>query len=270
MDRMQQNLGVPWKSSSSDVFLAGNPEAAVTGIVTSWTPSLEVLRKAAASGRNLIIARESPFWLHETASPEFSGSGAAPKREQFTSDATYQFKQDFLTKNKLIVLRFSDNWNARKEDGQMKALTAALNWDRYRTASGRGHSTFSIPASSLDALVRGIQGRLKLKAVRVLGDPKAQVSKIALTHGFLLVPALEEALKEPGIDVVVTGEPVEWEAHPYFDDWITAGFGKGMVMLGSEGSEEPGSREVAAWLKSFIKEVPVEWIPAGEPFWTAK
>jgi hypothetical protein len=77
-------------------------------------------------------------------------------------------------------------------------------------------------------------------------------------------------LKEPGIDVVVCGEPVEWEAHPYFEDWITAGKGKGMIILGHEVSEEPGAGAVAAWMKTFISEVPVEWVSAGEPFWAAK
>jgi putative NIF3 family GTP cyclohydrolase 1 type 2 len=68
--------------------------------------------------------------------------------------------------------------------------------------------------------------------------------------------------------VVVTGEPVEWEALPYLEDWVTAGKGQGMIVLGHEASEEPGSGEVAAWMKSFISEVPVEWLPSGEPFWT--
>jgi hypothetical protein len=40
-----------------------------------------------------------------------------------------------------------------------------------------------------------------------------------------------------------------------------------MVILGQEVSDEPGSGEVASWLKTFIPEVPIEWIPAGEPFW---
>ena len=29
-------------------------------------------------------------------------------------------------------------------------------------------------------------------------------------------------------------------------------------------------KECAAWLKTFITEVPVEFVPAGEPFWTPK
>jgi hypothetical protein len=31
-------------------------------------------------------------------------------------------------------------------------------------------------------------------------------------------------------------------------------------------SEDPGMKLCAEWLKTFIQDVPIEWIPAGEPF----
>ncbi|HSR05836.1 MAG TPA: Nif3-like dinuclear metal center hexameric protein [Bryobacteraceae bacterium] len=271
VERIQKNLGVPWKTPSSDVFYAGMPETAVTGIVTTWTPSLEVLQRAAVAKKNLIIARESPYWLHETRTPEFSGAGGPFSREQMGGDPTYQFKRNFIAKNNLVIWRFFDNWNARRVDGQLHGLCAALGWDQFRkNANGpANYEYFTLPETSLAQLVATVQGRLRLRAPRILGDPKAQVRKVAVTHGFLLVPALAKVLEEPGVDVVITGEPVEWEASPYFDDWITAGKGKGMIILGSQVSEEPGSGEVATWLKTFIPEVPIEWIPAGEPFWAA-
>jgi putative NIF3 family GTP cyclohydrolase 1 type 2 len=264
IDRVQKNLGVPWKSPSVDVFHAGKPDSAVTGIATTWTPTLDVLRRAVAAKKNMIVTRESPYWLHETATPEFSGSGNPPNREALTKDPIYQLKREFIEKNNLVIWRFYDNWNARAGDMQMRALVAALGWEQYKKGS-----MFELPSGTLLQLVKSVQGRLRAKAPRVLGDPQARVSKVAVTHGFLLVPALEDVLKEAGIDVVICGEPVEWEAHPYFDDWITAGRGKGMIILGHEVSEEPGAGAVAAWMKTVISEVPVEWIPAGEPFWRA-
>jgi len=271
VERIQKNLGVPWKTPSTDVFYAGKPETPVTGIVTTWTPSLEVLQRAVVAKKNLIIARESPFWLHETNTPEFSGAGGRFTREQMASDPTYQFKRDFIAKNNLVIWRFFDNWNARKTDGQLHALSAALGWDKLRKAAvgSANYEYFTLPPTSLRQIIGTVQTRLKLRAMRVLGDPQAQIRKVAVTHGFLLVPELAEVLREPDVDVVVTGEPVEWEASPYFDDWITAGKGRGMIILGHQASEEPGSGEVTAWMKSFISEVPIEWMPAGEPFWAA-
>jgi putative NIF3 family GTP cyclohydrolase 1 type 2 len=104
--------------------------------------------------------------------------------------------------------------------------------------------------------------------VRVIGKPEAKVSKVALTHGLLLVADAERILREPDLDVVITGDVVEWEAGPYFQDLVTAGRAKGLVLLGGEASEEPGSGEMAEWLKGFVTEVPIEWMPTGEPFWT--
>jgi hypothetical protein len=41
-------------------------------------------------------------------------------------------------------------------------------------------------------------------------------------------------------------------------------------MLGHVPSEEIGMKECARWLKTFIPEVPIEYLPGGEPFWSPK
>lgn len=63
------------------------------------------------------------------------------------------------------------------------------------------------------------------------------------------------------------GEQREWEGVEYAFDANTAKMPKGMILIGHWVSEEPGKRLCADWLKTFIKDVPVEWIPAGDPFW---
>ena len=110
--------------------------------------------------------------------------------------------------------------------------------------------------------------KLNVHGVRVTGKPEARVSKVALTHGLLLVADAERILREPDLDLIIAGDAVEWEAGPYFQDLVTAGKAKGLVLLGEEASEEPGSGEMAEWLKGFVSEVPIEWMSAGEPFWT--
>ena len=42
---------------------------------------------------------------------------------------------------------------------------------------------------------------------------------------------------------------------------------KGLILMGHDVSEERGMQECASWLKAFVPEVPIEFIPAGEPFW---
>ncbi len=71
-----------------------------------------------------------------------------------------------------------------------------------------------------------------------------------------------------GVDVLVCGEPREWDAVEYARDSIAAGKKKGLIVLGHDMSEEAGMRECARWLKEFVTEVPVEFIPSGEAFWS--
>ena len=63
VERIKANLGVPWGLSRSlDGFAAGDRATTVSGIATTFAPTLEVLRRAAASGMNMIVARECRFW----------------------------------------------------------------------------------------------------------------------------------------------------------------------------------------------------------------
>ena len=242
---IQAQIGADWKPRTSDTFLAGRPDAEVTGIVTTFIPSLDVLRHAVASGRNMIVSREFPYWIRN------------PDREPVAGSSTYLYKRDFIEKNNLVIWRFNENWQARTPDPQLVALQAALGWQS---------NPHKFAGTTLQGFARSVRERLKIRALRVIGDPRLSVSSAALTHGLILVPEMRKALAEFPADVMIIGEPVEWEAGPYFQDVIASGQKKGLLVLGNEASEEPGCGAMAVWLKSFIKEIPIEWIPAGEPF----
>jgi hypothetical protein len=51
---------------------------------------------------------------------------------------------------------------------------------------------------------------------------------------------------------------------------VTEGKSKSLIILGHIPSEQAGMEECAHWLKTFITEVPVEFVPAREPFWEPK
>jgi hypothetical protein len=39
-----------------------------------------------------------------------------------------------------------------------------------------------------------------------------------------------------------------------------------VILLGHMLSEDFGMQEVAEWLRGFLPDVPMDWVPAGEPF----
>jgi len=265
-ERIQQKVGSGWKEKSVDAFVAGNRDTEVKGIVTTYTPSMEVLRKAVAGGKNMIVSRESPFWSR----PFGQASGAG----DMSKDPTFQVKRDYIAANNLIVYRLYDNWSLRRPDPQLQALARALGWEKnYKPSGGTPwdahNGFFALPPSTLKAEALSIKKKLNIKSLRVVGDPGTAVSKAALFPGLCYVADLQKLVAEPGVDLVVIGEPF-WEVlmSPYFSDVVASGRKIGLLVIGQEVSEEPGCGEMAAWLKSFISDVPVEWIPAGEPdFW---
>jgi putative NIF3 family GTP cyclohydrolase 1 type 2 len=74
-------------------------------------------------------------------------------------------------------------------------------------------------------------------------------------------------LARPDVDVLVLGETHEWELVEYAQDTIVSGKKKALIVLGHVVSEQAGMRYCAEWLKGFVKEVPIEFIAAAEPFW---
>ena len=247
-DRIRTQLALPASFRGADGFVAGAPATPIAGIATTFVPTLDVLRRAAEDGRNLIVARYPPYWNRNP--------------QPLSNDSLFRMKQDFIDAHKLVIYRLRDGWQARPVDGQLAGLSKALGWDRH----GAGGIYFHVPGTTLQALASGISSSLKIHAARVIGDPRTPVKKVALTYGMITTPELAKVLREPGVDAVVIGEPVEWEASPYFQDVIASGRKKGLIAIGLEASEEPGCGEIALWLKSFITEIPVGWIPAGEPF----
>jgi putative NIF3 family GTP cyclohydrolase 1 type 2 len=75
-------------------------------------------------------------------------------------------------------------------------------------------------------------------------------------------------LQRDDVEVLLAGETHEWETVEYVRDAVTAGKAKALILLGHANSEEAGMENCADWLKGFITEVPVQFIPAGDPFWS--
>ena len=71
-------------------------------------------------------------------------------------------------------------------------------------------------------------------------------------------------------DVVIAGEPREWEAVPYIADSVAAGQAKGMIALGRLVSEEPGALAATVWLTSVMPELTIESIPLTDPYWSPR
>ncbi len=256
IERIQKNVGVPWRSETVDTFKAGNPDAPVTGIATTFMATMEVLQRAAASGRNLVITHEPVFYNHldETAA--------------FEKDPVYQAKRAFIEKHGMVVWRFHDHWHARRPDGVIEGMTDALGWKQYARPGER--ALYVLPETTLERVAEQLKNRFHLRTLRVVGDPRMKITKAALVPGASGAQAQIRALERDDVELEVIGETTEWETIPYVRDAVTQGRHKALILLGHVPSEEAGMENCATWLRTFVPEVPVEFIAAGEPFWSPK
>ncbi|HVX67007.1 MAG TPA: Nif3-like dinuclear metal center hexameric protein [Bryobacteraceae bacterium] len=256
IERIQKQVGVPWSSDTVDTFKAGDPDTPVTGIATTFMATMEVLERAAASGKNLVIAHEPTFYNH------------LDKTESFTHDAVFETKRAFIEKHHMVVWRFHDHWHARVPDGINEAMIAALGWKP--AAPDRRLPLFTLPATPLASVAADLRKRLGIRTLRVVGDPQMKITKAALVAGAAGAEAQIRTLRRDDVELLLVGETTEWETIPYVRDAVSQGRHKALILLGHVPSEEPGMENCARWLRTFVSEVPVEFIPAGEPFWEPK
>ncbi len=256
IQRIQKNVGVPWKTETVDTIKAGKPDTPVMGIATTFAATLDVLQRAAASGKNLIVTHEPTFYNHLDQTAWLDG------------DAVLAAKQDFIAKHGLVVWRFHDHWHMRNPDGILEGMTLALGWKKFQSPSDP--RLFVFPEMPLSQFAGETTRRLQIKAARVIGDPKLKVSKVGFLPGAAGAEEQIKLLERDDVEVLVAGEAREWETTEYVRDAVTEGKRKALLLLGHVPSEEAGMDECARWLKTFVTEVPVEFIPAREPFWRPK
>jgi putative NIF3 family GTP cyclohydrolase 1 type 2 len=265
VDRIKQQVGVPWKAETLDTFKAGDPSTVVTGIVTTASPTLAVLERAATSGANLIITCEPTFYGRgDKPTPPVRPGGAAAAEAEPPRDAVFAAKDAFITKHRLIIWRFSDHWRLRTPDPFAQGLRDALGWSTFGSDTEPGRVT--VPAIALDDLASRIKKTLGSRGgIRVMGEPRTQVRTIGLLPGSTPIQAALRTL--PGVDAIVAGEVREWETVEYVRDVLTTGGKKALILIGRIVSEEPGMDVCARWLTKIVPEVRAAAIPAGDPYW---
>jgi putative NIF3 family GTP cyclohydrolase 1 type 2 len=253
--RIVDKVGCAQRSPDTvDAFKAGDPEAPVTGIVTTAFATSDVLARAAAAGKNLIITHEPTFFDHTDNTRSIAG------------DPVLAAKQAFIKTHNLIVWRFHDQIHCRRPDGIMEGIIETLGWQKYQRQSVP--STFVLPETSVRALAAQLRDKLKARAVRVVGKLDMKVTQIGLLPGFASGPKAIRFLARDDVSVLVAGESREWETVEYVRDAVAQGRPKALILIGHAASEEAGMDAAARWLRTFIPEVPIEFIAAGDPFAT--
>ena len=254
--QIQKQVGVEWKTNTVDTFKAGNPDGRVTGIAVTMMATMDVLERASAKGLNFVITHEPTFYSH------LDTPDGLPE-----SDPVWAEKREFIEKHGMIVWRFHDHWHLRTPDGIEAGVVDALGWQKFQNPDNQ--YLFVMPETTVRSLAEEVAKKLDSSVVRVVGDPEMKVTKVGLSPGAAGFQRETHALERNDVQVLIVGETREWETVEYAADAVTEGRNKALIVVGHIPSEQPGMEECARWLKGFVKGVPVEFVPANQPFWIA-
>jgi len=250
---IKKNATAPWNERSTrDRFKAGNPDTTVKGIATTMMTTFDMLKRAHAAGLNMVITHEDTYW------------NDPDDTKDLTANALYKLKTEYILKNDMVVWRDHDNMHATKPD---YTVVGEL---RSAGIKGGGNATMrpgvlTIPETTFGEFAEQVKRSSGARAIRCVGDPKAKVSKVLVGPGYA-TPRMT-----PEVDVVIGGEQQEadggFDNVEYVMDAVSLGMAKGVIMLGHVISEQAGMEDFGKWIGTFIHGIPIQFVPAEEPFW---
>ena len=252
--RIKSHVGVPWHEQTVDNLLTGDPETPVQGIATTMMATLEVVERCAAQGKNMIVTHETPFYLHQDHTDDIK------------SDPTLLYKLDFCKQHNIALFHFHDHWHARHPDGIAQGMVNQLGWQK-NVNDPADPKKLTFDGIPLAKFVQQMQTSLNARTIRVLGNPALPVHRVETSWGYASREGGIKIFAQPDLDVFICGETREWELVEYCQDSIQAGNKKALIVVGHVLSEQGGMILCADWLKSFISEVPIQFVPTPEPFW---
>ncbi len=253
VEAIKKNVGVPWNERTyRDTFKIGDPDTVVTGIATTMMTTFDVIKRAHEAKLNLIVTHEDTWWNDRDDT------------KGLADNPVYKLKDEYCRKAGVVIWRFHDHQHGRVPDQSVVALLRTVGIQDEKAAMQSGVRTIS--ETTLGALASLIKKNTGARAIRVVGDPNMKVTRISMGPGYAYPRMTAD------VDVVIGGEAPEsdgaFDITSYVRDAATLGIPKGQIIIGHIVSEEDGMEEFGKWLRGFVTGVPIQFVPAGEPYWT--
>ena len=248
-----------------DQLMAGSLSQEVKRIGSTFMATVDVIRKAADLGVNLIITHE-PTW--------FTGRDDT---EWLRDDPIYIAKKNLIEETGVAIWRFHDHMHMDQDDGIFRGIDRELGWREYRIKAagdapdGLFGGCYQIPATTLRELATFFKKTLAMEVVQIVGDPGQPVRRVGIMPGGGSLGLGSEnmpmrLMAARDLDLIICGEITEWTLPAYVRDATQLGFAKAILVLGHERSEEPGMKHLGDWMKSIVGDIEVVFIDSEEPF----
>ncbi len=269
ISKVIQKCGVEPLKVTCDQIIEGNPDMEITGIVTTFMATVDVIKKAHSLGANFIITHEPTY---------FTGDD---ERDWLEHDSVYLEKRKLILEYGITIWRFHDHIHmATDGDGIYRGLIKELGWEEYHIAKmvkkGRkilkdDDLCYKIPKTTLRALAQELKCKLHMDVMQIVGNPDMSVERVGiLVGGGSLGLGKEympmEFMEKENLDVLICGEILEWTICAYARDAAMMRMNKALIIPGHNRTEEAGMKYLPEWLQPLAPGVSIQFVEAGEPF----
>lgn len=232
-----------------DVIKQGDAAQPVTGITLTFLASFDVLKQAVDNGHNFIISHEPVFYEH------------LDKTDWLEDHQVYQTKRDFIKKHKLVIWRCHDYIHRMQPDGIIEGMTEAFGWTPF--VDQQNPTLFHLPETTVLDVAHHIKEMFDISTVKLVGDPKMKCTKVGLMVGAPGGVAQMNFTRDANPDLLICGEIAEWMTNIYYQDAVSMGQKKALIVMGHQPSEEAGMAWMTQWLKALFPSVSIRHQPAG-------
>ena len=241
-----------------DTFKSGDPSQEVSGIVTTFIATMDVLRKTVQLGANLVITHEPTYYNHWDKT-DWLGDDPADKGK----DPVYKAKKALIEESGLTIWRFHDHWHMCQPDGIITGLVKQLGWEAYQDTE-QPHLVH-LPPTPLPELVATLKMKFTLPTLRVSGDVGLICRQVGLMVGSGPGEWHIDLFGKTDVDTLICGEVSEWQVCEYTRDSVASGRPRALILAGHEITEEPGMAYLVEWLRPKLPGIPITHVSAENP-----
>ncbi len=258
-----------------DGVKCGDTDRECTGIASALVPTVDVIKRTAEKGYNLLYVHEPTSYL----TPDYPDW-----RADFTCDI-YEEKMKLAADNGIVIYRDHDHMHAHTPDSIFTGVLKYMGWEDYLVGTHDkvpfGYLIEFPEAKTVEEINREFIKKNEMNGTRYIGRPDDKIKRIAIVghiYPEAFIPSSEKdgyytdysteiirAIEKEHIDAIIPGEIIEWNLLSYIRDAIS--FGKNMACfnIGHYNWEQLGARYAVDWLTEITEgKVPIKYVPNGD------
>lgn len=258
------------ESRTCDTVKTGDIEQECTGVVTTVAATVDVIRKAAELGANLILCHEPLFYSDGDTTDWLEGN------------SVYEEKVRLLRAANIVVWRDHDHLhgggpqrNREHLDMVFDSIMRMLGWENYCIGFPQKPLLYELPETTAEELTGFLVEKMHLSGARLVGNRNAKIKRVFFCehvkgNAWGGRQPDNEAIREVeqgDYDALIPFEIVDWTLSAYVRDAAQLGRNKVLIELGHFNVEELAMEHMASWLPELLGDgTSVTFIQSGDSF----